>query len=517
MPEGWVRVRMQDVVSINPPRIKPDLEDRTPLVFVPMPKVAEDFRGIDVSGQRPFSSVKRGYTQFRPGDVLFAKITPCMENGKIAIVPEIQPPLGYGSTEFFVMRPRDDGIGRWIAYCVARSSFRQLARENMQGAVGQRRVPKVWLEDASVPLAPLPEQHRIVAKIESLFAKLDEGVAALKRAEANLERYRASVLKAGVEGRLTEQWRRENPPEETGGELLQRVLTERRRRWEEEQLAKFAAKGKKPPQNWKRRYKEPVLPDTRGLPELPEGWCWATVDQLAASMANGIYKKAEFYSANGTPCLRMYNIVEGELVLRDLKRMLLSEDELNRYGLKSGDLLINRVNSRELVGKAAAIPDGLGPIVFESKNIRLRPVGMGYQTRFLGYCFAVLAPAYFNRHSQQVVGMASISQQQIGRLVVPVPPSSEQRRIVTAVDRRKRSSARLEDTIEAKRRRSRALRQSILKRAFEGRLIPQNPADEPASALLERIRAAGEAERNKRTTGRRRASEPKRKRRSQVP
>ena len=109
-----------------------------------------------------------------------------------------------------------------------------------------------------IPLAPISEQHRIVAKIESLFAKLDDGVAALKRAEANLERYRASVLKAAVEGRLTERWRREHPPEETGEELLRRILAERRKRWEEEQLAKFEAKGKKPPKNWKAKYKEPV-------------------------------------------------------------------------------------------------------------------------------------------------------------------------------------------------------------------------------------------------------------------
>ena len=156
LPEGWARVRMHDVVRINPRKIKPDLEDRTLLVFVPMRRVAEDFGGIDVSGRRHFSSIKRGYTQFRPGDVLFAKITPCMENGKIAIVPEIRPPVGYGSTEFFVMRPRIDGIGRWITYCVARSSFRRLARDSMQGAVGQRRVPKVWLGRRPRPPRPPP-------------------------------------------------------------------------------------------------------------------------------------------------------------------------------------------------------------------------------------------------------------------------------------------------------------------------------------------------------------------------
>ena len=354
-------------------------------------------------------------------------------------------------------------------------------------------------------LAPLPEQRRIVVKINSLFAKLDEGVAALKRAEANLERYRASVLKAAVEGRLTERWRREHPPEEAGEELLRRILAERRKRWEEEQFAKFAAKGRRPPKNWKKKYKEPTAPDIGQLPELPDGWCWATVDQLAGSMANGIYKPAKFYSESGIPCLRMYNIVDGELTLDKLKRMVLSEEEVNRYRLVCGDLLINRVNTRELVGKAAAIPDGLDDIVFESKNIRLRPVGMEYEPQFLAYCFFVLGPAYFGRHSQQVVGMASISQDQVGRLAVPVPPSSEQRRIVSVVDRWKWCAGELEGTAKSKLGQSQNLRQSILKRAFEGRLVPQDPKDESASVLLQRIRAerdAKEKERRRRVSKR---------------
>ena len=271
-------------MCINPPKTKPDYDDQTLLVFVPMARVAEEFGGIDVTERRPFAAIRRGYTQFEPGDVLLAKITPCMENGKIAIVPEIRPSVGYGSTEFFVLRSRTDGIGPWIAYWVARSRFRELARQHMQGAVGQRRVPKVWLQDVSIPLAPLREQHRIVARIESLFTRLDEGVTALKRAEVNLERYRASVLKAAVEGRLTERWRNRNPPKETGEELLGRLLAERRRRWEEEQLAKFAVAGKKAPKNWKKKYKEPEGPNTSELYELPDGWCWATFGQ-----AFGVY------------------------------------------------------------------------------------------------------------------------------------------------------------------------------------------------------------------------------------
>ncbi len=483
LPEGWVEVRMDDLVSISPPKIKPDLEDRTPLVFVPMRRVAEDFRGIDVSGRRPFSSIKRGYTQFQPGDVLFAKITPCMENGKIAIVPEIRPAIGYGSTEFFVMRPRTDGIARWIAYCAARSSFRQTARDNMQGAVGQRRVPKVWLEGASVPLAPLPEQRRIVAKIESLFAKLDDGVAALKRAEANLERFRASGLKAAVEGRLTAQWRRENPPEETGGELLERILVERRKRWKAEQLAKFEAKGRKPPKNWRAKYKEPVAPDTSGLPELPEGWCWATVGQFSNTVSGGTpdRKRDEFFGG-GVPWVK-----SGEL--RD-SVVMCTEETLSMEGLgassakvfPAGTLCIALYGAT--VGKLGTL--GVDSATNQAVCAILRPIGVLPQ----------YLAAYFRSIRPKLVKMGkggaqpNISQTIVRATAVPVPPLGEQEAIVTFLDvtrlRHQNTRRHVTDSCAA----ASALRQSILKRAFEGRLVPQAPTDEPASVLLERIRVS---------------------------
>ena len=518
VPKGWVRVRMQDLVSINPPKIKPDLEDHTPLVFVPMRRVAEDFRGIDVSGRRPFSSIKRGYTQFRPGDVLFAKITPCMENGKIAIVPEIRPPVGYGSTEFFAMRPRNDGISRWIAYCVARSSFRQLARENMRGAVGQRRVPKVWLEDASVPLAPLPEQHRIVAKIESLFGKLVEGIAALRRAKTNLERYRASVLKAAVEGRLTERWRRENPSEETGEELLARILVERRKRWEDAQLAKFEAKGKGPPRNWKAKYKEPVAPDANGLPELPDGWCWATVDQVG-KVGSGITKGGKKRDAirRAVPYLRVANVQRGHLDLSVIKTILASDAEIRRYSLKLGDVLFNEGGDRDKLGRGWVWSGDLAECLHQNHVFRVRPFLRDYSSEFLSHYGNSAGQEWFFRRATQSVNLASINQTVLRSLPVPLPPLREQHHIVRRLANALGSAETAGTAFTRQLNRATILRQSILKRAFEGRLVPlQDPDDEPASVLLERIRAEREAEPNKRRKGKRRASKPKRKRRSRV-
>ena len=489
LPEGWVRVRLEDMVRINPPKFKPDYEEGAPLVFVPMTRVAEEFGGIDVSDRRPFSSIKRGYTQFRPGDVLFAKITPCMENGKIAIVPDIRPPVGYGSTEFFVMRPRADGIGPWIACCVARSRFLEQARQNMQGAVGQRRVPKVWLQDVSIPLAPLPEQRRIVARIESLFARLDEGVAALKRAQANLECYRASILKAAVEGRLTELWRKENPLQATGEELLRRILAERRKRWEEEQCAKFTSKGRKPPNNWKTKYKEPVEPDASKLPELPDGWCWATVDQVSERVQYGSSTRTSS-DHRGIPVLRMGNIQEGALNLDNLKYLPPDHSEFPKLLLAAGDLLFNRTNSAELVGKSAVYRGSPDPCSFASYLIRARMLSP--------HLAAVVANALNGPHGRawiasavsQQVGQANVNGTKLRAFTFPLPPETEQEEIICraldATDSATHSRRAITDLFQ----RATALRQSILKHAFEGLLARQDPNDEPASFLLGRIRAA---------------------------
>lgn len=157
------------------------------------------------------------------------------------------------------------------------------------------RLPNKWysrhyryLRDSEFPVAPLAEQRRIVAKIEELFSDLDAGVAALERVKANLKRYRAAVLKAAVEGKLTAQWRAKHPNTEPASILLERILAERRKKWEADQLAKFAAAGKQPPKNWRDKYQEPAAPDTTNLPALPKGWCWATVEQFAAVSLGGL-------------------------------------------------------------------------------------------------------------------------------------------------------------------------------------------------------------------------------------
>ena len=268
VPEGWVEVELREVVGPKETR-NPRIDGSESFRYIDVRAVDNDRNRVSVAPELASRSApSRARRLVREDDVLFCLVRPYLRN-----IAQVPPDLDgeVASTAFCVLRPNGALASRFLFHQVLRDSF---IGEVPTYGTSPPSAREDELLKQRIFLAPLPEQHRIAAKIESLFAKLDGGVAALKRAQANLERYRTSVLKAAVEGRLTEQWRRENPPEETGEELLGRILAERQKRWETEQLAKFAAKGKKPPRNWKTKYNEPVAPDTSGLPKLPEGWCW---------------------------------------------------------------------------------------------------------------------------------------------------------------------------------------------------------------------------------------------------
>ena len=161
----------------------------------------------------------------------------------------------------------------------------------------------------------------------------------------------------------------------------------------------------------------------------------ARLGDVVASMKNGIYKPASEYADDGMPCLRMYNIDAGSIVWRDIKRMRINDREFADYGLLEGDLLVNRVNSRELVGKAAYIPASLEPSVFESKNIRLRLDRTKALPKFINYQLFARGSRHFANNAQQVVGMASISQGQLADFPIVLTGLDEQRSIVAEIEK----------------------------------------------------------------------------------
>lgn len=236
--------------------------------------------------------------------------------------------------------------------------------------------------------------------------------------------------------------------------------------------------------------------------KLPKGWVKTTLGEVAESMKNGIYKPASFYADDGIACLRMYNIADGEITWRDVKRMRLSEDEIREYELVTGDLLVNRVNSRELVGKSATIPEGLERCVFESKNIRVRLRREMVSPAFVNYRLLLAGSAYFSQNAQQVVGMASVNQPQVSRFPLPLPPRAEQERIVAKLDALLSRVAAGEAAARRALDRLKRYRAAVLHAAVTGELTrdwrkqqheTRNSKLETGAQLLERLLAARRA------------------------
>jgi type I restriction enzyme S subunit len=328
------------------------------------------------------------------------------------------------------------------------------------------------LRDIPIPLAPLNQQKRIVAEIEKQFSRLDEAVAALKRIQANLKRYKASVLKAAVEGKLTEQWRKEYPEFEPASQLLKRILAERKKKWEEDYVKKYReAHGHMPKDDsWKEKYKEPASPDKNNPPELPKGWVWATIEQLANKVQYGSSAKTN-ENSSGVPVLRMGNIFEGRLRLDDLKYLPQDHSEFPELLLKEGDFLFNRTNSPELVGKSAVYLGKPKPCSFASYLIRVQFNNRASSSHVSFYVNSSYGRSWIKAVVSQQVGQANVNGTKLQALSVPLPPHAEQHKIVEEVERRLSVTEDIDKEIETNLKRSERLRQSILQQAFSGKLV----------------------------------------------
>lgn len=514
LPKSWVVARIPDVAQINPRKDGLDLKNEDPVHFVPMAAVGEAFSGVDTSATRPLGEAIKGYTSFQANDVLFAKITPCMENGKIAVVPRLEHKWGFGSTEFHVLRASVAVLPEWIAHFLFQEQVRREAQRSMTGSAGQLRVPAKWLTDQAIPIPPLNEQRRIVQKIEELFSKLDAGVAALERVQANLKRYRAAVLKAAVEGKLTAEWRvdaasRRVASEETrqdaastyepASKLLDRILKERRRKWEEAQLAKYAAAGKEPPKGWREKYQEPPLSIGQEGQALPVNWILVCVDHLLTEpTCNGISVKGSDRPP-GVAALRLSAMSAKGFNYNERRYIQIDAETASALSIREDDFFVSRGNgSLHLVGRgtlAQAPPDR---VVFPDTMIRLRLSNWKQLRRYVSLAWqSRVIRGQIEKKARTTAGIYKISQRDIESFWLPLPPLAEQDQIVAEVERRLSIVDELETQVAADLKRAGRLRQSILKRAFAGRLVPQDPNDEPAVKLLERIKAA-----------RREASEP---------
>ena len=359
-------------------------------------------------------------------------------------------------------------------------------------------VPGLSRDDYSplqVPVPPAREQARIVEAIESHSTKVEVAVSALERVRTNLRRYRASVVKAAIEGRLVpreaELARKEGRDFEPASVLLDRILREGRRRWEESELARMTAAGKSPEDDrWKTKYKEPVGPDTRVLPQLPDGWCWTSLDQLLFTIEAG----KNFRCIERPPrddevgVVKVSAVTWGTFDEEQSKTCPKQELANAAHLIREGDLLFSRANTVELVGACVIVRSVRKRLMLSDKILRLRSIG-DVEEWILWYLRSrqgrkqIEALATGNQES-----MRNIGQDRIRRIRVALPPLAEMKSILASLSEKTSDADHWDNTAAANDHRLQRLRQSILKWAFEGKLVDQDPNDEPASVLLEGIR-----------------------------
>ncbi len=442
LPKGWEWVCLADITEINPKLPFENIPDVLEVTFLPMKHVEERSNKISLVETRKYGDVKKGFVPMTDGDVIFAKISPCMENGKVAIVHSLRNHIAFGSTEFHVFRMKGMVIGKFVFHYLNREDFRRNAQGMMTGAVGQRRVPRKFLEESSIPLPPLAEQERIVARIEELFSSLDKGIESLKTAQAQLKTYRQAVLKWAFEGRFTNA----DVPEG----------------------------------------------------ELPAGWKWVKLGDLTKSIEAGKSFKCDERppSERETGVLKVSAVTWGVFDENESKTVTDPEKINSNYLVRIGDFLFSRANTLDLIGAVVRVHALTKKLLLSDKTLRLsfhtQIVNEDWVLHFLR-CQIGRKQIQDNSSGNQE-SMRNIGQEGIRRISIPLPPTlDEQARVVAEIEARLSVCDQVEAGITRGLEQAEALRQSILKRAFEGKLVPQDPADEPASALLARIRAAADS------------------------
>jgi type I restriction enzyme S subunit len=482
LPETWVKVRLADIVKPTRPKHSP--QDFPALQFIGMENI--EAHTMKLLGTVSASSMRSNAVHFQPGDVLYGRLRPYLNKVYCSNFE------GLCSAEFIVFPPRDWIESKFLQYLLNSSGFVSFATHLNAG--DRPRVDFDQIGEYQIPLVPVHEQKRIVAEIEKQFTRLDAAVAALKRVQANLKRYRAAVLKAACEGRLVpteaELARREGRSYEPASVLLQRILAERRARWEAAQLGRFKALGKVPNDDkWKSKYEESIPPDS-ALSKLPEGWLWATLSQVSWNASYGTSEKCD-YGWPGPAVLRIPNVASGKIDLTDIKHAHESHEFDESDTITIGDMLIVRTNgSRDLIGRSAVVQESFrSPHLFASYLIRYRLTG---ELSLLAWMRTIWDSPWNRAQIESLAattaGQYNVSVGKLNGLPMQLPPADEMQRIAAEIDRRISTIDELEAQAGANLARAERLRQSILRQAFEGKLVPQDRNDEPATALLERIR-----------------------------
>ena len=352
------------------------------------------------------------------------------------------------------------------------NTIEQLLLKKGKG-MGVLNVSASDIESLPFRLAPLPEQRRIVAKLEQVLARVDACRSRLEQVPTLLKHYRQSVLAAACSGRMTEDWREEQRTEIAVFDLVRIGL--------EERLSATRTDSEL------RKIHDIIAYGGEEALDIPDNWSTVALEKVALSFDYGTSARSS--ESGKIPVLRMGNLQRGEVDWSDLAYTS-DEHEISKYLMKPNTVLFNRTNSPELVGKTS-IYRGEQPAIFAGYLIRINHIEALVVPEYLNFCLnTIRAREYCRSVKSDGVSQSNINAKKLAKFDIPLPPLSEQQEIV----RRVTALFTLADQVEARYAQAKThvdrLTQSILAKAFRGELVPQDPADEPAAVLLTRIQAA---------------------------
>jgi type I restriction enzyme S subunit len=497
LPKGWALATLPDLVGRDGVFVDGDWvesKDQDPNGDVRLIQLADvgDGHYVDKSNRFMTSAAAAalGCTDLKVGDVLIARMPDPL--GRACQFPGDKK-RAVTVVDVAIFRSDAGTVNhRWLMHAVNAHQTRA-AIASLASGTTRTRISRGNLGTIDFPLPPLNEQRRIVEKLDAVFEKSRAAKARLERLPALLDRLKRSILAAAFRGDLTKEWRVAHPDVEPASVLLERIRAERRRRWEEG----LRAKGKDPR---KATYEEPAPVDVSGLPELPEGWGWTTMRELAATERHalaigpfGSSLKVDDYRERGVPLIFVRNVRAKNYT--ELKPAFIDDDkarELAAHQVVSGDVLVTKMGDPP--GDADVYPPGLAPAVITADVIKLTV------DREMAYPSYVATALYAESVRAQVLEAAQgVAQQKMSlerfeKILVPLPPRAEQEALLTAIGDVEAALKALSDRQRTSASRASLLEQAALAKAFRGELVPQDPDDEPASVLLERIRAARAAE-----------------------